>query len=89
MVAAVAAVTWMGGQTMDRPLTDETSLQAVAPTVTTDPVLAQKEETKTEKLVLQDPASIRIKRLYVCTRRVYCNPWSVSLHADSCSPPIR
>ena len=60
MVAAVAAVTWMGGQTMDRPLTDETSLQAVAPTVTTDPVLAQKEETKTEKLVLQDPASIRI-----------------------------
>ena len=60
MVAAVAAVTWMSGQTMERPLTDETSLQAVAPTVTTDPVLAQKEETKTEKLVLQDPASIRI-----------------------------
>ena len=66
MVAAVAAVTWMGGQTMDLPLTDEPSLQAVIknefaePTVTTDPVLAQKEEAKTEKLVLQDPASIRI-----------------------------
>ena len=60
MVAAVAAVTWMGGQTMERPLTDEPSLQAVAPTVTTAPVLAQKEEPKTDKLVLQDPASIRI-----------------------------
>ena len=59
MVAAVAAVTWMGGQAI-HPLTDEPSLQAVAPTVPTDPVLAQKEETKTEKLVLQDPASIRI-----------------------------
>lgn len=60
MVAAVAAVTWMSGQTMDRPLTDGSSLQAVAPTVTTAPVLAQKEEPKTDKLVLQDPASIRI-----------------------------
>jgi sigma-E factor negative regulatory protein RseA len=66
MVAAVAAVTWMGGQTMDRPLTDEPSLQAVIknelaePTVTTDPVLAQKEEPKTDKLVLQDPAPIRL-----------------------------
>ena len=60
MVAAVAAVTWMSGQTMDRPLTDGSSLQAVAPTVTSDPVLAKKEEAKTEKLVLQDPASIRI-----------------------------
>ncbi len=66
MVAAVAAVTWMGGQTMNRPLTDEPSLQAVInnefaePTVTTDPVLAQKEEPKTDKLVLQDPAPIRL-----------------------------
>ena len=66
MVAAVAAVTWMGGQTMDHPLADETSLQAVIknefaePTVTTDPVLAQKEEPKTDKLVLQDPAPIRL-----------------------------
>ena len=60
MVAAVAAVTWMGGQTMDLPLTDKPSLQAVAPTVTSDPVLAKKEESNTEKLVLQDPASIRI-----------------------------
>jgi len=66
MVAAVAAVTWMGGQTMDRPLPDEPSLQAVInnelaePTVTTDPVLAQKEESKTDKLVLQDPAPIRL-----------------------------
>ena len=60
MVAAVAAVTWMSGQTMERPLTDGPSLQAVAPTVTTAPVLAQKEEPKTDKLVLQDPASIRI-----------------------------
>jgi len=60
MVAAVAAVTWMSGQTMKRPLTDEPSLQAVAPTVTTAPILAQKEEPKTDKLVLQDPASIRI-----------------------------
>ena len=62
MVAAVAAVTWMGGQTMDRP----PSLQAVIknelaePTVTTDPVLAQKEEPKTNKLVLQDPVPIRL-----------------------------
>jgi len=69
MVAAVAAVTWMGGQTMNRPLTDEPSLQAVinnelaeptVTTVTTDPVLAQKEESKTDKLVLQDPAPIRL-----------------------------
>ena len=66
MVAAVAAVTWMGGQTMNRPLTDEPSLQAVIknefaePTVTTDPVLAQKEEPKADKLVLQDPAPIRL-----------------------------
>ena len=60
MVAAVAAVTWMSGQTMERPLTDGPSLQAVAPTVTTAPILAQKEEPKTDKLVLQDPASIRI-----------------------------
>lgn len=61
MVAAVAAVTWMSGQTMKQhPLTDEPSLQAVAPTVTTAPVLAQKEEPKTDKLVLQDPVSIRI-----------------------------
>ena len=59
MVAAVAAVTWMGGQTMERPITDKPSLQAVAPTVTS-PVLAQKEEPKADKLVLQDPASIRI-----------------------------
>ena len=60
MVAAVVAVTWMSGQTIERPLTDGPSLQAVAPTVTTAPVLAQKEEPKTDKLVLQDPASIRI-----------------------------
>ena len=60
MVAAVAAVTWMGGQTMNLPLADKPSLQAVAPTVTSDPVLAKKEESNTEKLVLQDPASIRI-----------------------------
>ena len=66
MVAAVAAVSWMGGQTINRPLTDEPSLQAdiknkfVEPTVTTDPVLAQKEEPKTDKLVLQDPEPIRL-----------------------------
>ena len=66
MLATVAAVSWMGGQTINRPLTDEPSLQAVIknefaePTVTTDPVLAQKEEPKTDKLVLQDPAPIRL-----------------------------
>ena len=66
MVAAVAAVIWMGGQTMDRPLTDKPSLQAVIknkfaePAVTTDLVLAQKEEPKTDKLVLQDPEPIRL-----------------------------
>ena len=66
MLAAVAAVSWMGAQTINTPLTDEPSLQAVIknelaePTVTTDPVLAQKEEPKTDKLVLQDPAPIRL-----------------------------
>lgn len=66
MLAAVAAVSWMGGQTINRPLTDEPSLQAVIknkfvePTVTTDLALAQKEEPKTDKLVLQDPEPIRL-----------------------------
>ena len=66
MLATVAAVSWMGGQTINRPLTDEPSLQAVIknkfvePAVTTDLVLAQKEEPKTDKLVLQDPEPIRL-----------------------------
>ena len=65
MVAAVAAVTWMGGQTMDQPLdrvTDTAALQTAVktesaePTVITVPVLAQKEEFKTDKSVLQTAA---------------------------------
>ncbi len=65
MVTAVAAVTWMGGQTMDQPLdrvTDTAALQTAVktesaePTVITVPVLAQKEEFKTDKSVLQTAA---------------------------------
>lgn len=65
MVTAVAAVTWMGGQTMDQPLdrvTDTAALQTAVktesaePTVITVPVLAQKEEFKTDKAVLQTAA---------------------------------
>lgn len=62
MVTAVAAVAWMGGQTMDQPLdrvTDKAVLQTAVktesaePTVITVPVLAQKEEFKIDKSVLQ------------------------------------
>ena len=66
MVAAVAAVTWMGGQTMDRSLTDKPPLQAVIknefvePTVTIDHVLTQNEEPKTNELVIQDSAPVRL-----------------------------
>lgn len=66
MVAAVAAVTWMGGQTMDQTLTDKPALQAVInnkfvePTVVTDLVLAQEDELKTDKLVLQESAPNRL-----------------------------
>jgi len=65
MVTAVAAVTWMGGQTMDQPLdrvTDTAVLQTAVknesaePAVITVPVLAQKEEFKTDKSVLQAAA---------------------------------
>lgn len=61
IVTAVAAVTWMGGQTMDQPLrvTDKAVLQTAVktesaePTVITVPVLAQKEESKIDKSVFQ------------------------------------
>jgi len=65
MLTAVAAVTWMGGQTMDQPLdrvADKAALQTAVktesaePTVITVPVLAQKEEFKTDKSVLQTAA---------------------------------
>ena len=62
MVTAVAAVTWMGGQTMDQPLdrvTDTAVLQTAVKTESAEPtvpVLAQKEEFKTDKSVLQAAA---------------------------------
>jgi sigma-E factor negative regulatory protein RseA len=65
MVTAVAAVTWMGGQTMDQPLdrvTDTAALQTAVktesaePAVITVPVLAQKEEFITDKAVHQTAA---------------------------------
>jgi len=66
MLTAVAAVSWMGGQTMDQPfdrVTDTAVLQTAVkteftePTVITVPVLAQKEEFKTGKLFLQAQAA--------------------------------
>ena len=73
MVTAVAAVTWMGGQTMDQPLdrvTDTAALQTAVktesaePTVITVPVLAQKEEFKTDAQADSDviliPAPIQL-----------------------------
>ncbi len=65
MLTAVAAVAWMGGQTMDQslgPVTDKAVLQTAVktesaePTVITVPVLAQKEEFITDKAVLQTAA---------------------------------
>ena len=62
MVTAVAAVAWMGGQTMDKPLnpaSNKAALQAsvqtesTEPTVVTVPVLAQKEDPITDKSALQ------------------------------------
>ena len=65
MVTAVAAVAWMGGQTMDKPLnpaSNKAALQAsvqtestelTEPTVVTVPVLAQEEGSITDKSVLQ------------------------------------
>jgi sigma-E factor negative regulatory protein RseA len=68
MLTAVAAVTWMGGQTMDQPLDRVTKTESAEPAVITipvlvqkeefkaDPVLAQKEEFKTDKSFLQAQA---------------------------------
>ena len=60
LVTAVAAVTWMGGQTMDQPLVANKGVlqttvktELAEPAITTVPVLAQKEELKTDKSVLQ------------------------------------
>ena len=57
MLTAVAAVTWMGGQTMDQPLdhvTDAAVLQTEKTKSTvTVPALAQKEDFKTDKSALQ------------------------------------
>jgi len=64
MVTAVAAVAWMGGQTMDKPLnpaSNKAALQASVQTESTEPtvvpvpvpVLAQKEVPITDKSVLQ------------------------------------
>ena len=64
LVTAVAAVTWMGGQTMDhQPLVankavPQTTVKAefAEPAIITVPVLAQKEELRTDKSVLQAAA---------------------------------
>lgn len=67
MVTAVAAVAWMGGQTMDKPLnpaSNKAALQAsvqtesTEPTVVTVPVLAQEEGSITDKSVVQVDSAV-------------------------------
>lgn len=66
MLTAVGAVTWMGGQTMDQPLDRVTGTavlqtavktESAEPTVTTIPVLAQKEKFKADESFLQAQAA--------------------------------
>jgi sigma-E factor negative regulatory protein RseA len=88
MLTAVAAVTWMGGQTMDRPLdrvTDKAALQAAVktesaePTVITVPVLVQKEEFKTDQPVLQTAAQAD-SEAFPTTTPIHLNPVPIQLN---------
>lgn len=70
MVTAVAAVAWMGGQTMDKPLnpaSNKAALQAsvqtestelTEPTIVTVPVLAQEEGSITDKSVARVDSAV-------------------------------